>query len=103
MSLSNSDKKHLRALGHKLKPIVTVAGKGLTDNVVTEIYRALDDHELIKVKLAVGEREVKQQVIEEMLAKTRAHLVQAIGHTVLLYRPAKKPNPKLSNLSPANS
>jgi RNA-binding protein len=103
MSLSNPDKKRLRAIGHKLKPIVTVAGKGLTDNVVTEIYRALDDHELIKVKLAVGEREIKQQVIDEMLAKTRAHLVQAIGHTVLLYRPSKKPNAKLSNLTPAQS
>ena len=50
-SMSKQDTKQLRAIGHKLKPVVTVAGKGLTDTVVEEINRALSDHELIKVNL----------------------------------------------------
>ena len=51
MTSSNADKKHLRRLGHNLKPVVTVAGNGLTENVTNEIERALTDHELIKIKL----------------------------------------------------
>lgn len=98
MTLSNNDKKHLRRLGHNLNPVVTVAGNGLSDNVLSEIDRALNDHELIKVKLAVGDNEAKQHVIDAICEKLRAEVVQSIGHVVLLLRKADKPNPRLSNL-----
>ena len=51
---TNQDIKQLRAIGHKLKPVVTIAGNGLSEGVITELDRALQDHELIKIKLAVG-------------------------------------------------
>ena len=98
MTSSNEDKKHLRRLGHNLKPVVTIAGKGLTENVGAEIERALVDHELIKIKLAVGDRDAKKVVTETVCNTYKAPLVQSIGHVVLIYRKAKKPNPKLSNL-----
>lgn len=98
MTLSNDEKKHLRRLGHDLKPVVTVGGKGLNENVVAELDRALSDHELIKVKLAVGDRDAKQQVITAICELLKAETVQTIGHVVLLLRRAKQPNPKLSNL-----
>jgi len=95
---ANQDIKQLRAIGHKLKPVVTVAGKGLTENVLIELDRALTDHELIKVKLAVGSREGRTAMAEQICAQTGATLVQSIGNVVLLLRPAAKPDPKLSNL-----
>ncbi len=98
MTSSNEDKKHLRRLGHNLKPVVTIAAKGLTDNVSAELERALSDHELIKIKLAVGDRDAKQAVSDEICQKFKAELVQSIGHILLIYRAAKSPNPKLSNL-----
>jgi len=42
--------KQFRTLGHALKPIVTIAGNGLSENVLAELERALSDHELVKVK-----------------------------------------------------
>ena len=98
LTVKNDRKKYLRTIGHGLKPVVTVAGKGLTDTVIAEIDRALNDHELIKVKLAVGERDIKTQVIDEICTRLDAHNVQTIGHILLLYRAAQKPDPKLSNL-----
>lgn len=98
MTLSAGDKKHLRQLGHSLNPVVTVAGKGLSENVLAEVERALDDHELIKVKFAVGDRDIKQQLIDELCQHSAAQLVQTIGHIALIYRKADKPNPQLSNL-----
>ncbi len=98
MALSADRKKALRTIGHKLNPIVTVAGNGLTENVLMEINRALEDHELIKVKYAVGDREVKQELIEQTLKICRATLVQGIGNIALLLRAAKEPDPKKSNL-----
>jgi RNA-binding protein len=98
MTSSNEDKKHLRRLGHNLKPVVTIAAKGLNDNVGAEVDRALSDHELIKVKLAVGDRLAKKAISDQLCQKYNAELVQSIGHILLLYRKAKSPNPKLSNL-----
>lgn len=95
---ANQDVKQLRAIGHKLKPVVTVAGKGLTENVLAELDRALTDHELIKVKLAAGSREARSTMAAQMCEQTGATLVQSIGNVVLLLRPSPKPDPKLSNL-----
>jgi len=99
MALSQDRKKTLKAIGHKLNPIVTVAGNGLSENVVMEIDRALEDHELIKVKYAVGDRDLKKELLELTEKVTRSTLVQSIGNIGLFYRPAKEPNPKKSNLT----
>jgi len=98
MTLTNTRKKYLRSLGHSLNPVVTVAGKGLSDAVLGEIDRALTDHELIKVRLTVGDRDLKRSLIDEICARLDAEEVQVIGHILLVFRAAKKPDPKLSNL-----
>lgn len=98
MPLSTERKKQFRALGHKLNPIVTIADRGLTDGVKAELNRALDDHELIKVKLAVSEREDRKEAVEQLQALPGVEVIQQVGKVALLYRPNKKPNPKLSNL-----
>ena len=54
MPLSTALKKQYRTIGHNLNPIVTIAGNGLSEPVLAELDRALDDHELIKVKLAIN-------------------------------------------------
>ncbi len=98
MALSQDRKKALKTIGHKLNPIVIVAGNGLTENVLMEINRALEDHELIKVKFSVGDRELKNELIAQVVKATRSTLVQGIGHVALLLREGKKPDPKKSNL-----
>ncbi|TNC92113.1 MAG: ribosome assembly RNA-binding protein YhbY [Thalassolituus sp.] len=98
MALSNEQKKAYRAIGHTLNPIVTIASKGLTEAVLEEIGRALDDHELIKIKVAVGDREVKKVVIKALVEQTGAELVQQIGNTALLLRRNPKAKANLSNL-----
>ncbi len=95
---ANQDDRQLRAIGHKLKPVVTIAGNGLTENVLAELERALSDHELVKVKLAVGSREARSAVTTDVCERTGARLVQAVGNMLLLLRRSSKPDPRLSNL-----
>lgn len=98
MKLTPEQKKRFRTIGHQLSPIVTVAEKGLTDTVSAEIERALNDHELIKVKVISEDRSKKSALIESLCKSTGAELVQQIGHIALILRKAKEPNPKLSNI-----
>ena len=86
---NNQAKRQMRAIGHKLKPVVTVAGKGLSDTVIGEIDRALSDHELIKIKLAVGGKEERTQVSEELCKRTKAEIVHSIGNISYL-RPCRQ-------------
>ncbi|PCJ22769.1 MAG: ribosome assembly RNA-binding protein YhbY [SAR86 cluster bacterium] len=99
MTLSNASKKKFRAIGHKLKPIVSIAQKGLTENVKIEINRALRDHELIKIKLLAADKKEKQALEKTICEEFDAHCIQSIGHVMLLYRRAKKQNARLSNVA----
>ena len=94
----NIDNKQLRAIGHKLKPVVTIAGNGLNEGVLNELERALGDHELIKIKLAVGGREARTAVADEICKRLKATQVQSIGNVLLLLRRSATPDPRLSNL-----
>jgi len=85
MPLSANQKRHLRTLGHHLKPVVWVGQHGLKDTVMDEITLALDSHELIKVKVA-AERDERREVTETICQETGAELVQSIGQVVILFR-----------------
>lgn len=92
MAISEAQKKYLRGLGHKLKPVVMIADAGLSESVAKEYETALDHHELIKVSVRVGDRNVRSEIIEKMCESGPAELVQRIGNMALLYRenPEKK-------------
>lgn len=98
MPLSNDLKKQYKAIAHNLNPIVIIGEKVISEGLLGELERALNDHELVKVKINVGEREDRKVIIDELIDKTGAILVQKIGKIAVLLRKAKKPNPKLSNL-----
>jgi len=98
MASSAQQKRQFRSVGHKLKPVVTIADKGLSDNVNQELNRALNDHELIKIKLAAGDRDARNLIRDQLIEELGVECIQQIGHILLLYRPVRKPNPRLSNL-----
>lgn len=98
MALTQQDRKHFKAIGHHLKPVLIFGGGGLTEGFLQELDLRLEDHELIKVKVNAETREDRAAVIDELCRTANCELVQKIGTIALLYRAAKKPNPKLSNL-----
>jgi RNA-binding protein len=87
MPLTDAQRKHLRRLGHDRNPIVLVGQSGITPNLVAELNRVLDDHELVKIRARVGDRDERDALIAELAAATGSELVQRIGHVALLYRP----------------
>ena len=102
MSLTPDQKKRYRSIGHDLKPLVMIGEKGLNTNVVDEINRALHDHELIKVKISVGDREDKKAIIAEIIKISKSELVQSIGKVILILKPNPDAKVKLSNLKRAH-
>jgi RNA-binding protein len=66
-----------------------VGGKGVTPALVAEVGQALEDHELIKVKVSAEDREARDALIGAIAAGAGAALVQRIGHTAVFYRPSR--------------
>jgi RNA-binding protein len=95
---TSKELRQLRAQAHSLKPVVTIAAKGLAPSVLEELDRALNDHELIKVKVAVGDREQRESVIGELCAQSNAYLVQRVGNIATLLRTNPQADPRKSNL-----
>ena len=94
------DKKFLKKLisiGHTLSPILRITKQELSPNVLHELNRTLDDHELIKVKI-VGEKGSRDNLFLQMKELPETKVVQRIGGIVLLYRASKETNRKLSNI-----
>ena len=98
MPLTQEQKKQYKSIGHHLKPVLTVADNGLTEGVLTELERALGDHELIKVKVNILDRESRLAAIAELCTASKAELVQVIGKMALLYRKNVNVNKQLSNI-----
>jgi RNA-binding protein len=98
MSLSPEQRRAYRAIAHDLKPVIIVGDKGLSEGLQEELERALNDHELIKVKVASPDREARREIIEGLCRASGAELVQTIGKIAVLLRRARTPNPRLSNL-----
>ena len=86
MSLSSSQKRYLRGLAHSLKPVIMVGNKGVSDALIAEFSVALDDHELIKVKLAGDDRGERAAQIGKLAEAGHAELVQSIGKVACFYR-----------------
>lgn len=94
MELNASQKKYLRGLTHHINPVVMVADKGLTDNVMAEIEQALAHHELVKIKLR-GEKDARTRWVGSITESTGAALVHEIGQVASFYR-RNPDNPKIA-------
>lgn len=90
MNLTERQKKHLRGLAHAREPIVLIGQSGLSEGVARELDGALTSHELVKVRARVGDREERDQILDELATKTSSTLVQRIGNVGVFYRPNKE-------------
>ena len=84
--MTPAERKLLKARAHPLEPVVIIGGKGLTDEVVKEVDRALTAHELIKVRAPAIERVDREEAFKTLCARTSAAPVQVIGKVFVLYR-----------------
>lgn len=84
--MKSSERSLLKSQAHHLKPVVIIGSGGLSDGVANEIERALNDHELIKIRISQEERDVRKSITAQIIANHQAELIGSIGHIIILYR-----------------
>lgn len=88
MKLSKKQIQFLKGEAHHLKPILQLGANGFTEGVLAEIENALNAHELIKIKIPSEDREELQLYVEAIVRESKAHKIQLIGKTLILFKQA---------------
>jgi len=86
MALSGKQKKYLRGLAHSLKPVVQLGKEGLTNGIERQLIKALEDHELVKIRFGAGFEADHDEALDHLLKDSESELAGRIGHTAVLYR-----------------
>ena len=83
MKLTSKQRQYLRGLAHSLNPYVIVGKNGLNSSSIKSIDKSLTDHELIKVRIQVGDKNKLALILEK---KISCSVVGIIGKILILYR-----------------
>lgn len=95
VALTPRERARLKARAHAIEPLVQVGHAGLSDAVLAEVDRALTAHELIKVRMAVTDRDEREALGEELCSRADATAVQRVGKVIVLWRPRPEEVPTL--------
>ena len=86
MELTEKQRRHLKGLAHHLDPVIRVGNSGVSPSVVAETRRALNDHELIKVRVSGADRSERDSAMALLAGECDSALVGRVGHVAILYR-----------------
>ena len=87
--LTGKQARHLRGLGHHLKPLAMIGREGISESLIASVDEVLAAHELIKVKIQENCPLDKEEAAETLARKTKSSVAQIIGKTFLIYRENK--------------
>ena len=85
-TLSSRERAHLKARAHALEPVVRLGNAGITPKLVAEVDRALTAHQLIKVSIAVEDRDARRTLGDTLAEQVDATPVHRVGKVLILWR-----------------
>jgi RNA-binding protein len=85
-ALTGKQRRYLRSLAHAIDPLIQIGKEGLSEALLAAVGRALDDHELIKVRVLESAPLDRHAVALPLAAAVSAHPVGTVGRIVMLYR-----------------
>lgn len=85
--ITNSQRRHLRGLGHHLTPKVMLGKEGLSIQFLKSAEEVINAYELVKVRVLESCPHERKEAGDLLAAATVTALVQVLGRTILLYRP----------------
>ncbi|MDO5037199.1 MAG: ribosome assembly RNA-binding protein YhbY [Tissierellia bacterium] len=84
--MTGKQRAKLRALAHHQDPLIQVGKNGLGEGFFDQLEALLEDHELVKIAVLQNAPYEVGEIKEEVLERTGAEFVQAIGSKLTIYR-----------------
>jgi RNA-binding protein len=90
--ITSGMKRRFKRVFSLQQPTVWVGKEGATQQVINEINRLLEQHEVVKAKIhqtALKEQETKV-IVTNIATQTNSTLIDLRGHTFILHKKRKK-------------
>ena len=87
--LTNAAKRDLKARAQRLEPVLKVGHAGITPEFLAGLDRALNDHELVKVRFS-DFKEEKKTLAPMIAEKSGSELIMRVGNVAVFFRPRPK-------------
>ncbi len=88
--LRGKNRAYLKSLANTMDPLVQIGKSGLSDGLIRQLDKSLEDHELVKIRVLQNSPLGVKEIVEEILTKTGAEFVQQIGSKLTIYRESKE-------------
>ncbi len=85
-TLTNAEKRDLKARAQRLEPVVKLGHGGMSDAFIHSLNEALTLHGLVKMKFA-DFKEEKKTLAPQIAERTDSTLVMQVGNVAVFYRP----------------
>ena len=86
ISLTNPEKRALKARAQALEPVVKLGHAGVSDAFLASLNGALSLHELVKMKFT-DFKDQKHDLAPQIAERTDSALVMQVGNVAVFYRP----------------
>ena len=91
MKLLEKQKRYLRSQAHSMRPLFQIGKDGIDKEWLKQVKNALEKRELIKVNILNNSLLETDEVQEYIEQNSDIQVVQVIGHTLVLFKRAQKP------------
>lgn len=91
--ITSKQRAFLRGKANELDTIFQVGKGGIGDNLIKQLYDALEARELIKIRTLETCEYTSREAADVIAEKLGADVVSVLGYRIVLYRESrKKPN-----------
>ncbi|MCK5762947.1 MAG: YhbY family RNA-binding protein [Clostridiales bacterium] len=87
--LRGKQRSYLKGLANTMKPILQIGKEGISEQVINQIDKMLNDHELIKINVldssSLGAKEAAIEICDEL----KSEYISAMGNKIVVYRESR--------------
>ena len=88
--MTSKQRAYLRGQANTMEPIFQIGKSGLSDNLIKQLYDAIEARELIKITVLETAPDDVKSLAVEIAEKTNSELIQTIGNKITLFRQKEK-------------
>ena len=87
--MTSKQRSYLKGIAMTTEPIFQIGKSSVTPELTAAIAEALEARELIKITVLKNCLDDGKSIAQVLAERTRSEVVQVIGKTIVLYKPAK--------------
>jgi len=84
--ITTKERAKLKSLAQNLKPVLNIGKDNLNENIIKEIEKYLNKHELMKIKILQNSEENAKDVMDFVCARVGCDPVLVVGKILIVYK-----------------